>query len=240
MAAPLLDLTTLGLGWGWSRGEGDWGGVGAAIDRGDPVQVIQEAGPTEWQAQLPADHPFQFGFPEFSATVQETRPTPKARIWISLIQRRFAPESDLPKVQWHPRLLWVGLGCERGTPKPTIAQAIATIFRSHHLAEGAIAGIASLDRKAEEAGLLEFCRDRGLPIRFFSAEQLQAVPVPHASLTVAAAVETPSVAEAAAIFASGQSSLRVAKQIFCPNARSKSVTIAIAEADQASKLDDDR
>ena len=163
----------MGIPLGWQRGEGDWAGVGDAIARGEPVQVIQEAGTTDWQSDLPADHSFQFGFPEFSATVQETRPTPKARIWISLVQRRFAPESNFPKVQWHPRLLWVGIGCERGTSKATIAQAIQTIFRSHHLAEGAIAGLSTLDRKADEAGLVEFCRDLALPLHFFSAEQLQ-------------------------------------------------------------------
>ena len=231
MAAIELDIAKLGLALGWNRGQGDWDQVGAAIDGGEPVQVIQEAGSTEWQSQLPADHPFQFGFPEFSATVQETRSAAKARVWISLIQRRFAPESNFPKAQWHPRLLWVGIGCERGASGITIAQAIQTIFRSHHLAAGAIAGIASLDRKADEAGLLEFCRDRALPLRFFSAEQLRSVPIPHPSQSVAAAVGTPSVAEAAAIWGSNQGSLRVSKQIVRGEAGSKAVTIAIAQAE---------
>ena len=231
----LPDVTQMGIDRGWSRGEGDWAGVKAAIDQGEPVQVIQEAGSTEWLTQLPDEHPFQFGFPEVSATVQEVRPVLKARVWISPIQRRFAPESDFPKVQWHPRVLWVGIGCERGVTATTIAAALEAALRSRHLAVGAIAGLATLDRKANEVGLVEFCRDQGWPIRFFSAEQLRSVAVPHASQAVAAAVDTPSVAEAAALLASQSGELRVAKQIFRPEERSPGVTIAIAEAEQEYK-----
>ena len=228
----LPDIARFGIPLGWNPGEGDWAEVGAAIDRGEPVQVIQEAGSTEWLTQLPAEHPFQFGFPEVSATVQEVRPVPKARIWISPIQRRFAPESNFPKVQWHPRVLWVGMGCERGVTASTIAAALDSALRSRHLAAGAIAGLATLDRKANEVGLVEFCRDRAWPIRFFSAQQLRSVVVPHASEVVASAVATPSVAEAAALLASQQGNLRVAKQIFRADQQSKGVTIAIAEAEE--------
>jgi cobalt-precorrin 5A hydrolase / precorrin-3B C17-methyltransferase len=143
---------------------------------------------------------------------------------------RLAPTDKSSKLQGHSRVLWVGIGCGRGVTAETIAQAIHTVFRSHHLASEAIAGLASLDRKANEAGLLEFCHDRALPLRLFSAEQLNAIAVPHPSQTVAAQVVTPSVAEAAAILASDRGQLRVSKQIFRLNGKSIAVTIAIAEA----------
>lgn len=197
---PGIDI--LGEPFGWVKGSGDWTGVSAAIARQLPVEVIQEVGSTLWQTHLPADHPFQFGFPEHTATVQETRPAPAARIWISPIQRQFAPDSNFPKVQWHPRVLWVGIGCERGTPKTVIEQAIQQVFQAHHLAEAAIAGIATIDLKADEVGLVEFCRDRQLPLCCFAADILATVPVPHPSAVVEAEVGTPSVAEAAAIVAS--------------------------------------
>lgn len=225
---------------GWRRGTGDWAGVRAAIARRDPIQIIQEAGSTQWQALLPPDHCFYFGFPDYTATAREMTPEPRARIWISPTQRRFAPESVLPKVQWHPRVLWVGVGCNQGTSESLIEYAIQKTLRSHHLAESAIAGIATIDRKANEVGLVKFCDDRSLPLRLFSADALSAVTVPNPSVTVEK-VGTSSVAEAAAILATlaygatdslTQPSLRVAKKIVRVEGQLGSVTVAIAQADQ--------
>jgi cobalt-precorrin 5A hydrolase / precorrin-3B C17-methyltransferase len=127
-------------------------------------------------------------------------------------------------------VLWVGIGCGRGVTAEAIAQAVHTVLRSHHLPPAAIAGLASHDRKANEAGLLEFCHDRALPLRWFSAKELSSIAVPHPSAGVATWVATPSVAEAAAILASDRGQLRVSKQIFRLDGKSKPVTIAIAEA----------
>jgi len=203
-AQELPGIDILGEPLGWHQGTGDWTGVASAIARGEPVQVIQEAGATNWQAHLPAGHPFHFGWPDVPALQPEQPPEPQARVWISAIQRRFAPDGGIPRVQWHPRVLWVGLGCERGTSPALMAQAIAQVMRSRHLAEGAIAGVATLDLKADEVGLVDLCQARHWPLRCFPAAALRAVPVPHPSEVVENAVGTPSVAEAAALLAASQ------------------------------------
>jgi cobalt-precorrin 5A hydrolase/precorrin-3B C17-methyltransferase len=254
-ALGLSGIDVLGDPFGWRKGSGDWTGVSGAIARQQPVQVIQEAGSTLWQDHLPPDHPFTFGWDD-PTTGQTDTPKPAARVWISPIQRRFADESDFPKAQWHPRVLWVGIGCERGTPRTVIEVAVADTLRRHHLAEGAIAGLATLDLKADEAGLLEFCGDRQLPLLTFPAEALRTVPVPTPSAVVESEVGTPSVAEAAAILAArGQGAgsdgvtecgsdgaedpntptpqpLRVSKQIFRLPDHPGAVTIAVAQAEQ--------
>jgi cobalt-precorrin 5A hydrolase / precorrin-3B C17-methyltransferase len=234
LGLPGVDI--LGVPFGWQRGEGDWTGVSAAVARGELVQVIQEAGSTLWQTHLPKGHPFQFGFPEYPVytTTQsesvESNQQPnnpksmKARIWISPTQRRFSPESDLPKVQWHPRVLWVGIGCERGTSRELIETAIGQVCQRNHLAESAIAGIATIDIKADEVGLVELCRDRNWPLRTFPAELLRPVNVPTPSAIVAAEVGTPSVAEAAALLAAGTETLLVSKQIFKLDAHKREYT----------------
>jgi cobalt-precorrin 5A hydrolase/precorrin-3B C17-methyltransferase len=237
---PAVD--TLGEPFGWQRGTGDWNAVAGAIARQETVQVIQEAGSTLWQTALPPGHAFQFGFPE----VGDSAATPAARVWISPTQRQFSPDADIPKVQWHPRVLWVGIGCERGTSQQLIEQAIQNACRANHLAEEAIAGIGTIDLKADEVGLLELCQKRNLPLRCYPAESLRSIDVPNPSPVVEAEVGTPSVAEAAAILAaqeqdagirathespssSGrQTNLLVAKQIFRQSDLPGAVTIAIA------------
>jgi cobalt-precorrin 5A hydrolase len=186
-------LDMLDIPCGWSRGEGDWAGVAAAIAKGETVEVIQEVGSTLWQENLPSGHSLHWKGENLS--------TIEARIWISFTQRRFAPESALPKVQWHPRVLWVGIGCKRGTSREFIEISIAKVCRAYHLAEGAIAGIATIDTKANEAGILELCQERNWALKTFPAHILNSVEVPNPSNIVAQEVGTPSVAEAAAICA---------------------------------------
>ncbi|MFQ4135096.1 precorrin-3B C(17)-methyltransferase [Nodosilinea sp. PGN35] len=221
----LPGVDVLGRPFGWSKGEGDWTGVSAALAHGKPVEVLQDCGTTLWQDHLPSTHPFVF----------EAACTPAARLWISPIQRQFAPTSDVPKAQWHPRVLWVGIGCERGTPRLVIEAAIARVCRAGHFAAGAIAGIASLDLKADEVGLVDLCNERHWPLRCFSAEELKAIPVPNPSTVVEAAVQTPSVAEAAAILAATEAAggkLRVAKQVVRVEGQPGAVTVAIAQAER--------
>ena len=140
----------------------------------------------------------------------------------------------------HPQHLWVGIGCKRGTSQQLIATAIQQVCRENQLAEGAIAGIATIDLKADEIGLVELCRDRNWPLKTFSADVLR-FAVPNPSAVVEAGVGTPSVAEASALFAAAsagglpssvhKSPLLVSKQIFRLEGQSGLVTVAIAQAE---------
>ena len=220
LSLPAID--TFGFTYGWRKGEGDWTGVMAAIAKQETVQVIQEAGSILWREHLPAN-PFSFGFADAQAETQ-----PQGRIWISSTKRKFAPQGDFPKVQWHPKVLWIGIGCERGTSRELIEQAIDETCRTYHLASEAIAGIASINLKADEIGIIEVCQRRNLVFKTFDAQQLDRVDVPTPSEVVRQEVGTPSVAEAAAILAG--ENLLVSKQIFKADALGGAVTIAIAQA----------
>ncbi len=186
-------LDMLDIPSSWRGGEGDWTGVATAIARGETVEIIQEVGSTLWRNSLPEKHCLYWEGENLS--------TIKARIWISFTQRRFSPESAFPKVQWHPRVLWLGIGCERYTARELIETAIQNVCRGYHLAESAIAGIATIDTKAGEVGLLELCQARNWPLKTFAADILSSVEVPNPSNIAAKQVGTPSVAEAAALCA---------------------------------------
>ena len=138
-------------------------------------------------------------------------------------QPRFSPAPSGVKVQWHGRLLWLGLGCIRGTEKAVIDRSIRDVFKRYHLSLAAIAGIATLDIKADEQGLIAYCQEKGLPLKTFTAEELRDINVPNPSAIVNREGGTPSVAEAAAL-KMGET-LLVSKQI-----EAKSVTVAVSLA----------
>lgn len=125
--------------------------------------------------------------------------------------------------------LWVGIGCQRGTSCQFIAAAIKHVFQQNNLLEGAITGVATINSKANETGLIEYCSARNLPLVFFTTEQLQNINVPNPSQIVASKVQTISVAEAAAMIAASVDTLYVPKQIIRSVQNLKgAVTLAVA------------
>ena len=75
-----------------------------------------------------------------------------------------------------PPVLHLGVGCRRGTSCQAIETAVSQVCREHGLHPKALKQAASIDLKAEETGLLEFCEKRGLPVSFYSAQDLRKVP----------------------------------------------------------------
>ncbi len=117
----------------------------------------------------------------------------------------------------------LGLGARAGVPEAERAAAIAAALGEAGLAATEIAGLATLDRRAAEAGVRAVAERHGWPVLAFEAACLAAADVPNPAPAVAAAAGTPSVAEAAALLAAGPGAVLVlAKRIF---ARS---TVAIA------------
>ncbi len=126
--------------------------------------------------------------------------------------------------------LWVGIGCQRGVSKLVIQRAIESVFTEYDLDLATIAGIATLDRKANELGLVKYCRDSGWFLKIYSPERLNSVTVDRSSQLVSGLVGTASVAEAAALCAAQTDMLLVPKQKFRLNPESGFVTVAITDS----------
>ena len=75
-----------------------------------------------------------------------------------------------------PPILHLGIGCRRGTSREAIEAAVNQVCREHGIHPKAIKQAASIDLKAGEAGLLEYCEKRSLPVSFYTAQELGAIP----------------------------------------------------------------
>ena len=75
-----------------------------------------------------------------------------------------------------PKILHLGIGCRKGTPVETIREAVDEVLLEHNIDQRAIKCAASIDLKAEEAGLLQYCGEQKLSVTFYTAEELKAVP----------------------------------------------------------------
>ena len=75
-----------------------------------------------------------------------------------------------------PKILHVGIGCRRGTSADAISEAVKAAFEQNGLDGKGIKCVASIDLKADEAGLLKYCEDHGLTPVFYSSAELLEVP----------------------------------------------------------------
>jgi cobalt-precorrin 5A hydrolase / precorrin-3B C17-methyltransferase len=125
----------------------------------------------------------------------------------------------------HPRVLALGVGCERGTPADEVLELVESTLARHGLARGAIACLASIELKAGEPALHALAEALGVPLRLFTATELEAEAerLANPSEVVFAATGCHGVAEGAALAAAGPAgALAVAKT------RSRRATCALA------------
>lgn len=221
----LPSIDSFGYTFGWDRGVGDWTRVSAIITHHQPTLIRQELGLNWWRQNLPLNHPFIFTEGEKNA---------QALVYIGV---KKPPVVDLPLVSWHPRMLWVGIGCERDTSPLLIEKAVNSVLDQYNLERGAIASLVTIDLKGDEKGILELAQRWQLPLKTFTAQELNLIDVPNPSRIVENEVGTKSVAEASALKGANWSNLPenhpsptlvVPKHIFKEEGFKGAVTVAIA------------
>lgn len=103
-----------------------------------------------------------------------------------------------------PRIVHLGIGCRRGSSLQQIEDSIQWTLSRAEIPIQSLCAIASITAKQNEAGLLAFADKYRLPIRFYTAEELQAAPgVFSSSDFVQRTVGVDNVCERAAALSSG-------------------------------------
>lgn len=71
-----------------------------------------------------------------------------------------------------PRQIILGIGCRKGITAEAVEKAVLGVTEEFRIDWRAVCRICTIDLKREEAGLLEFCGQQKIPLRFFSCEEL--------------------------------------------------------------------
>ena len=139
-----------------------------------------------------------------------------------------APDSgDDDTLVFHRRRLVLGVGCERGVAAKELAELVERTLAGANLSARALAGVFSVDLKADEPAVHELAEALGVPVRFFDPPTLETLTprLANPSETVFREVGCHGVSEAAALAAAGsEGTLRVSKT------KSRRATCAIGEA----------
>lgn len=125
-------------------------------------------------AILEGDVPLSCDFPILSPYPQGVKPGEIGDVGICISYRIRNPFAKTLRLI--PKILHLGIGCKRGTTAEQVAQAVDMALKQENLEKRALRCAASIDLKQEEPGLLQYCREQGLPVRFYSAQELMALP----------------------------------------------------------------
>jgi cobalt-precorrin 5A hydrolase/precorrin-3B C17-methyltransferase len=181
--------------------------LAAALLAGAPVARVEEAPGGDWLR---------------AATVAWAD-----RAELSVVVTDGAVSAADPALVYHPPLLALGIGCERGCDAAEIAELALATLAEAELAAGAVAAIVSVELKAAEPAIHALAAQLGVPARFFAAERLLEETPRLSERSVAAYRATGcwGVAEGAALAAAGPGGA-----LIVPKRKSKRATCAIVRA----------
>ncbi len=103
-----------------------------------------------------------------------------------------------------PRIGVLGVGCRRNTSREGIEDVFRAFFAHSRLSPLCVTKVCTIDRKAEEPGLLAFCEDHGWELTAFTADELRTAEGSFSSSPfVEEVVGVDNVCERAAVLGSG-------------------------------------
>lgn len=106
-----------------------------------------------------------------------------------LLITRLEAEEDAPDIytgiyshpEWKntlfltPKTVLMGIGCKKGTSIDVIEQIVEQAIQEAGICGNAIKAVSSIDLKAKEKGLLDYCEKYHLDFQTYTSEELQAV-----------------------------------------------------------------
>lgn len=140
-------------------------------------------------------------------------------------------DTDDRTVLVRPPALVVGVGASRGVGAQEVLGLVLACLAAEGLAEGSVWRLATVDTKADEAGIVDAATQLGVKLETFGAAALADVAVPNPSAAPLAAVGTPSVAEAAALLAAGPGG-----ELVVEKRKSAMATVAVARRRPRGRL----
>lgn len=135
------------------------------------------------------------------------------------------PDADTGWMQ-RARPLIVGVGASGGVTTGEVLGLIADTLRDAGLSPLEVAGLATVDTRGAEPGMVSAAAALGVRLLTYTADRLAGISVPNPSAAALATVATPSVAEAAALASGGE--LIVQKRKSRPAGRAPMATCAVA------------
>lgn len=173
--------------------------VSAKVLRGEKLRIYSDI-PMERLVQRPARH---------EAELVPAQDIDRADIVISYRTYILKPAENSSQaigLRLIAKRVHVGLGARKGVTQAEVAAAVATCLEDAGIDPRAVVALASIDLKKQEAGILAYSYECGVPFVTYTAEELRTVEGAFAgSSFVQSVTGVANVCERAAAYAAGRS-----------------------------------
>lgn len=215
-----VDLFGRRFGWTWDpMSEKKLTPVSASVVNEEHVAIIQESGEKDWWMH---DTPMPPSLRQYGSIAEALAARPDAALLIS--HRQLNPE-ELPilanGVLYRPKVIVLGMGCNRGTSAEEIEQVISTVLEELRFSIQSVKALCTIDLKKDEQGLLAVCEKYGWEFVCYTPEELNEMPIEEPSDTVYKFTGAYGVSEPACKRYSGLDTLVLTKR------KSGNVTISV-------------
>ncbi len=152
-------------------------------------------------------------------------------ISIAELEREYLPL----ELMFHPKRHVIGIGCERDTPSAEVIDLVEKVLSENAIPKTCIAGIASIDLKADEVAIHAAAKYLNVPVWFYSAAVLEEETprLVHPSDVVFTEVGCHGVSEGAALASVGKDG-----ELIIPKVKSKRATVAIARSQEIVEMNE--
>jgi cobalt-precorrin 5A hydrolase len=214
-----VDLFGRRFGWVWESAD-KLTPVSASVVNEERIAVVQESGEREWWQY---DRALPENIKVYSSIPEALQDQPAAALVVTHRLLSTEEERILDNgVLYRPKVIVLGIGCNRGTSKEEIEHVIQETLAELKFSVKSVKAICSIDLKKDEAGLVQVADQNGWEFVYYSPEQLNTVPIQHPSETVYKYTGAYGVSEPAALLYSGADQLVLGKK------KSGNVTISVA------------
>lgn len=217
-----VDLFGKRFGWVWDSASAlKLTPVSAAVVNEEAVAIVQESGEKTWweyDRPLPGHFSVYASVEEalavggFSAALVITH-----RLLEDAVSRQILENGVL----YRPKVLALGIGCNRGTSAEEIGAVIDETLLELGFSKKCVKAICTIDLKKDEVGLLEVAERNGWKFVYYSPEVLNSVKIKDPSETVFKYTGAYGVSEPAVMLYSGACELALVKK------KSGNVTISV-------------
>lgn len=213
-----VDLFGSRFGWVWESAD-KLTPVSASVVNEEHVAIIQESGEKEWWTY---DKPLPETLKIYPTINSAIEAKPKAAL---VVTHRNLTEDEQVILQngvlYRPKVIVLGIGCNRGTSKEEIEQVILDTLQELQFSIKSVKAICSIDLKKDEEGIIEVAQKYQWEFMCYTAEELNTVQMELPSETVYKFTGAYGVSEPAARLYSGTHSLSLTKK------KSGNVTISV-------------
>ena len=230
-----IDLVGKAQGWRIEASPTDLTRAAAAVVNGEPVALWLDP---DCGASWPEDSPPSNSIVAVDNLTDAVSDQYAATLIVS--DRLLPLDVAHPLVTYRPRTLVAGVGCRRGVDVEHLRELLESTLQQHDMAMHSLAGIATIDIKADEPGIIALAESLSVPLAIYTAEELNAAvnrpiatesgselnrPTPSAAQDLLGVF---GVSEPAAMLAAG------ADGLVAPRTKSDRATVAVARVPKRS------